>query len=115
VGMIIGYTYLLKRWNVRVDVIYPGKVATTFFFIGFAALILNYPLLPGLGLCDVSWLPGFNMQPAGWGIWFIYAGLVLCIYTTVYYARTGARKVAAVKAGDTSVEDDTLSSVDVKR
>lgn len=115
VGMIIGYTYLLKRWNVRVDVIYPGKVATTFFFIGFAALILNYPLLPGLGLCDVSWLPGFNMQPAGWGIWFIYAGLVLCVYTTVYYARTGARKVAAVKAGDTSVEDDTLSSVDVKR
>jgi cardiolipin synthase len=115
VGMIIGYTYLLKRWNVRVDVIYPGKVATTFFFIGFAALILNYPLLPGLGLCDVSWLPGFNMQPAGWGIWFIYAGLVLCIYTTVYYARSGARKVAAVKAGDTSVEDDTLSSADVKR
>ena len=115
VGMIIGYTYLLKKWNVRVDVIYPGKVATTLFFIGFAALILNYPLLPGLGVCDVSWLPGFNMQPAGWGIWFIYAGLVLCVYTTIYYARTGARKVAAVKAGDMSVKDDTLSSVDAKR
>lgn len=115
VGMILGYTYLLKRWNVRVDVIYPGKVATTFFFIGFAALILNYPLLPGLGLCDFSWLPGFNMQPAGWGIWFIYAGLVLCVYTTAYYARTGIRKVRAVKAGDASAEDDTLSSAHAKR
>lgn len=81
-----GGAWLLFKKSIRIPVIYPGKFATTFLFIGFAALILNWPLVPGLGLCDLSWLPGFNGEAVCWGIWFIYAGLALSIGTTVYYA-----------------------------
>ena len=35
VFMLIGGSYLLSRWKVRVPVIYAGKVATTFLYIGF--------------------------------------------------------------------------------
>ena len=58
--LLAGGGYLIKRWGIRVPVIYPGKVATTLLFVGFAGLLLNMPLVPGLGVCDVSWLPGFT-------------------------------------------------------
>lgn len=95
-----GYALLLKRWGVRVDVIYPGKVATTFFFVGFAGLVLNMPLIPGLGWCDIAWLPGFNGADVCWAIWFIYAGLVLGAYTTTYYVRTALRKLSEAKKAE---------------
>lgn len=87
--MLIGGTYLIKRWKVRVPVIYPGKFATTFLYVGFAGVLLNWPLLGGLGLVDLSWLPGFSFETYSWGFWFIYAGLILCIGTTVYYIVKG--------------------------
>ncbi len=45
----MGGAVLLKRYRVRVAVVYPGKVATTLLFVGFAGLLLNWPLVPGLG------------------------------------------------------------------
>ena len=80
-----GGAWLLKKHGIRVPVIYAGKFATTFLFVGFAGLMLNMPQLPGLGWCDVSWLPGFNSVSTSWGIWFIYLGLCLAIATTIYY------------------------------
>lgn len=77
--MLIGGSYLLSRWKVRVPVIYAGKVATTFLYIGFAGVLLNMPLLEGLGVVSVSWLPGFSFEAYSWGFWFVYAGLVLLI------------------------------------
>lgn len=91
--LFFGGLYLLKRWKTRVAVIYPGKFATTFLFVGFAGLLLNMPILPGLGLVDASWLPGLNDQAASWGIWFVYAGLLLAVGTTVYYTIAGVRKM----------------------
>ena len=73
----------------RVPVIYPGKVATTLLYIGFAGILLNMPLLNGLGLVSVSWLPGFSFEPYSWGFWFVYAGLLLMIGTTTYYIVRG--------------------------
>ncbi len=87
--LLAGGAYLLLRWKQRVAVIYLGKVATTFLFVGFAGLLLNFPQVPGLGVCDISWLPGFNGQPVSWGIWFVYAGLVLATITTVVYSIKG--------------------------
>lgn len=84
--------YMLDKYHERVDVIFPGKVATTFLFIGFFGLMMNFPVLPGLGLCDFSWLPGFNSQPSSWGIWFVYAGLIINIFTTYYYVTTAFSK-----------------------
>ena len=89
--LLIGGGILLKRCGIRVAVIYPGKVATTLLFVGFAGLLLNMPLLPGLGIVDVAWLPGLNDVACSWGIWFLYTGLVLALFTTLYYCATALR------------------------
>lgn len=86
---LIGGVYLLKRWKVRVPVIYAGKFATTFLFVGFAFLLLNSPIVPGLPLFDCAWLPGLDGQPYSLGIWFVYAGLLLSVFTTCYYTISG--------------------------
>ena len=91
--LLIGGAYLLKRYHERVAVIYPGKVATTFLFVGFAGLLLNMPLLGGLGWFDASWLPGFGSEACSWGIWFVYAGLLIGLFTTLYYVLAGYRKM----------------------
>ena len=101
--LLIGGAVLLKRYNIRVAVIYPGKFATTFLFVGFAGLLLNWPLLPGLGLTDAAWLPGFSALPCSWGIWFLYAGLVLGIGTTVYYC---AKALGMLRARTSQVSQD---------
>lgn len=93
-----GGAYLLKRWHTRVAVIYPGKVATTLLFVGFAALLLNWPILQGLGMVDAAWLPGFNFEPYSWGIWFVYAGLLLALATTAYYIVAALIKIRVAKA-----------------
>ena len=91
--LLVGGAYLLKRYHERVAVIYPGKVATTFLFVGFAGLLLNMPMLGGLGWFDVHWLPGFGSSSCSWGIWFVYAGLLLGLFTTLYYVLAGYRKM----------------------
>lgn len=83
--LVIGGAILLKRFAITVSVIYPGKFATTFLFFGIAGLVLGYPLVPGLGIRDLPWLPGFDGMAAPWSIWFVYIGLVLQIAVTVYY------------------------------
>ena len=98
--LLIGGGILLSRFRIRVPVIYPGKFATTFLFVGFAGLLLNWPLIPGLGLVDASWLPGFNDALVSWGIWFIYAGLILSLGVTVYYSVAAARALKQALADD---------------
>ena len=97
-GLLIGGGYILKRYEVRVPVIYPGKVATTLLYIGFAGILLNFPLLAGLGVCDFSLLPGFSFEQYSWGFWFVYAGLILNIFTTTYYIVAGLKGVSKAKA-----------------
>lgn len=87
--MLVGGSYLMSRWRVRVPVIYLGKVATTCLYIGFAGILLNMPLLGGLGIVDVAWLPGFNAELYPVWFWFAYVGLVLCIGTTCHYVSRG--------------------------
>ena len=87
--LLIGGVFLLQRYNVRVAVIYPGKFATTFLFVGFAGLLLNVPQVAGLGVCDIAWLPGLNSLTWSWGIWPVYAGLFLGVFTTSYYVVKG--------------------------
>lgn len=91
--LLIGGAWLLRTYHIRVPVIYAGKVATTFLFVGLAGLMLNVPQVPGLGWCDFAWLPGFNMVSSSWGIWAIYVGLLIGIVTTIYYIVTAIRKL----------------------
>lgn len=100
--LLAGGAYLLKRWKTRVAVIYPGKVATTLLFVGFAGLLLNMPHIPGLGIVDAAWLPGFNAASTSWGIWFIYAGLALALCTTAYYLYAGVSKMQQARHAEQS-------------
>lgn len=96
--LLVGGAYLLNRWKRRVAVIYPGKVATTLLFVGFAALLLNWPTLQGVGVVDASWLPGLNSDPYSWGIWFVYAGMILALFTTAYYVVAALLEIRAAKS-----------------
>ena len=89
--LLFGQKYLLSTYHERIAVIYPGKVATTFLFVGFAGLLLNIPQIAGLGITDIDWLPGFNAAACSWGIWFVYVGMIIGVFTTVYYIMQGAR------------------------
>lgn len=83
--LLIGGAVLISRYDVRVPVIYPGKFATTFLFAGFAGMFLGTPVLNGLGVIPVSWLPGFNNDAYIVWVWLIYLGIALQIIVTVYY------------------------------
>lgn len=95
--MLGGGAYLLARYKIHIPVIYAGKVTTATLLVGFAGLLLNMPLIPGLGITDISWLPGFNADPVSWGIWFVYIGLVLSLTTGVYYLYTALKRLREVK------------------
>ncbi|MBQ3301975.1 MAG: CDP-alcohol phosphatidyltransferase family protein [Eggerthellaceae bacterium] len=98
--MILGGMHLLKNYQLRVPVIYAGKFATTFLFFGLFGLLLNMPIIQGLGWTTIEWLPGFNTNPCSWGIWFVYAGLLLGLFTTAYYIRKAVEGVRAYKESD---------------
>ena len=98
--LLVGGGVLLIHFKTRVPVIYLGKVASTFLYVGFAGMLLNFPLISGLGICDISWLPGFNGELVSWGIWFVYIGLVLAIITTTIYVKRGLDAMAEARKKD---------------
>lgn len=66
-------------------VLYVGKVATAFMMTAFAMLILNWPLVPGMGLFEIDWLPGFGDGTFCLGLYLAYIGVVLQWVTAVIY------------------------------
>lgn len=99
VFLLLGGTYLMKEFKIRVPVVYAGKVATTFLFFGLFGLMLGVPQFAGLGLCDLGWLPGFNHETCSWGIWFVYIGLTIAVFTTVYYIAAAWNELKTTKEG----------------
>ncbi len=104
--LLCGGGFLIRRYGLRVPVIYAGKVATTFLFVGFAGLLLNWPVLEGLGVVSAAWLPGFSSDPYSWGIWFVYIGLVLALATTVYYVSSAVSQLRAIKGSQNAASAD---------
>ena len=92
--LIGGGVYLIKRHGIRIPVSYIGKTAMWFLCIGFAGLILNMPIVDGLGWCDYPFLPGFNADPYCPFIMFAYVGIILSLTVTVLYTIHGARALA---------------------
>ena len=90
--LLFGGAFILDKYNVRIDVIFPGKVVTTLMFIGFFGLMMNWPLVPGLGIVEYPWLPGFCDGQVSWGIWCVYLGLLMGVGTTAYYVTNAIRK-----------------------
>ena len=81
---------ILRRYTPRpLDVVYIGKVATALLMSGFVDLLIGAPIVNGLGIVDVSWLPGLNAQPAAIGIFLVYLGVICSVITTCIYTYQG--------------------------
>ncbi len=95
--LLLGGRYLLAKVGKVPPVVYVGKFATAFIMVGFCLLLLGLPLVPGLGLAGApAWLPGFGVDGALLGIWFVYAGLVCSIIAFLIYVVRGARLLGEV-------------------
>lgn len=70
----------------RLPVSYVGKATTALLMVGFADLVLGWPVVPGIGLVDNSLLPGFGEHSGVLGIWFVYVGVLLSLATAVQYS-----------------------------
>ncbi len=81
---------ILQHFRRRpIDVTYIGKTATALLMFGFCDLLLGLPVIEGLGIVDLAWLPGLNSQPAALGIFFVYLGVVCSFATAVVYTAEG--------------------------
>lgn len=80
-----------------IDVVYIGKIATACLMTGFSFLLLGMPVVDGLGLVRVSWLPVLNSQPGGFGILFVYVGILFSAATAVVYTVQAARIIRAAE------------------
>ena len=103
--LIIGGSYLMGKRGIRVPVSYIGKVGMWFLCIGFAGLLLNVPILTGLGLCDYAFLPGFNSDPYCAFIWFAYIGLIISLTVTIIYTIRGIEALSHQNAESQGVAD----------
>ncbi|MBI5231533.1 MAG: CDP-alcohol phosphatidyltransferase family protein [Coriobacteriales bacterium] len=86
-----GVWRLEHYYHRRLTVTYAGKTTTAVLLAGFSLLILNWPIAPGLGIVEVSWLPGWGSEPVCVGMWFVYVGLVLSVTTAVQYTFRAGR------------------------
>lgn len=94
VYLLGGAAYLARQGGGSVPVIFIGKLTTALLLFGFSDLILNWPLLPGLGLIDSPQMPGWGSEPAALGIWFVYAGIVTSVLTALRYTIEARRALA---------------------
>jgi len=97
--LFFGALYLRERCGgARVPVFFLGKCTTACLLVGFASLLINWPIVGGLRLVSFSWLPGFGWEPFSLGIWFVYVGFVLSVSTGVVYIVRGLRVIRDYKA-----------------
>jgi len=89
VALLVLTIYQKLRFNKEFEVIFLGKVTTVFAMVGFGFLILGMPVFSGLGLVDSMLLPGWGLEPALFGIWFLYIGMILSILTAIIYIIRG--------------------------
>ncbi len=50
-----------------------------------------------MGVVPLYWITGFSSDPYSCGILFVYAGLIVGAFTTIYYVAAGALKLSAAK------------------
>ncbi|MDY2788230.1 MAG: CDP-alcohol phosphatidyltransferase family protein [Atopobium sp.] len=97
---------VLQRYRRRpVDVVFIGKVTTALLMFGFSDLLLGLPLLQGLRLVNISWLPLLNDVPAPLGMLAVYAGIICSVITAIIYTKTGISIIRSAR----SDQKDSLS------
>jgi cardiolipin synthase len=93
VALGYGVWRLETVYHRRMAVTMTGKVTTALLLVGFADLILGWPMVPGLGLIESPALPGFGSEPAVLGIWLVYAGVALSVVSAIGYAVTFGKTI----------------------
>ncbi|MDP3631388.1 MAG: CDP-alcohol phosphatidyltransferase family protein [Actinomycetota bacterium] len=93
-------SYVMERHHTILPVTYIGKVTTAVLLVGFSSLIAGWPVVGGLGVVDLSWLPGLGEARASLGIWFVYVGVVLSLITAVGYTFRASRALEQVTASE---------------
>ncbi len=96
-----GIWRLEQVYHRRLAVTMPGKITTALLLTGFAGLVLDWPLVPGLGVVDSPALPGWGSAPAPLGIWFVYAGVAFSIGSAVQYTAIFRRIARECRAQET--------------
>ena len=93
VYLTLGALAVRKFRRRPIDVVFVGKAATAFLMTGFSLLLLGIPVVSGLGLVNVNWLPGLNSQSSAAGIFFVYIGIVFSAITAIVYTVEAAKIV----------------------
>lgn len=89
---------IVRRYRERpIDVVYVGKIATALLMFGFCDLLLGLPVVEGLGVSRVPWLPGLNSVGGPVGLFFVYAGCVFSFITACVYTAEGVAIIRACK------------------
>lgn len=91
--------YVLERHRIILPVTYAGKLTTAVLLVGFSSLIAGWPQMPGLGMVDSGWLPGFGGQAIAAGIWFAYVGIALSVSAAAQYTIHARRAIAGAPGG----------------
>lgn len=91
-------SYVLERHSILLPVSYIGKVTTAVLLVGFSLLIAGWPMADGLSVTAIGWLPGLNSQPAPFGIWFVYVGIVLSLSTAALYTHTAYQALSKARS-----------------
>ena len=89
--LMYGAWRLEQSGHRRIPVTYMGKVTTAVLLLGFAALVLNWPVVPGARILTSSQLPGLGVEAVGAGLWLVYAGVALSLATALHYTVLYAR------------------------
>ena len=88
-------SWLGKLLDPAVDrlLLFCGVVALVWvgalLLFGFTLCLLDWPVIEGLGLVGVSWLPVLNAEGGSLGLLFVYAGCVTSVITAVMYTIEG--------------------------
>ncbi|MDR0888559.1 MAG: VanW family protein [Coriobacteriales bacterium] len=87
--MLVLTAYMRLRLHRPFKVIFLGKLTTAVVMAGFVMLILDWPEVPGIGLVDFSWLPGWGATGTLLGIWFLYVGMIISWICALIYIWKG--------------------------
>ena len=89
--LFVGGAVLMKTHGRIPDVCYVGKACTFILMAGFSVLLFDLFTVPGLGVFERSFLPGFGAAPVSLGIWLVYVGCVLSVIAAGVYVVRGVR------------------------
>jgi cardiolipin synthase (CMP-forming) len=97
--LLVGGAILMKTRRRIPDVCYIGKACTFILMAGFSVLLFDLFEVPGLGVFECAFLPGFGSASVSFGIWMVYVGCVLSVIAACVYIVRGVRIMRSPASG----------------